>query len=114
MTLKEATQDIVKQFSRVDRLQIERRFTAWLEAQHSLGKKPVSTVAVNAETAGAVNKVRAEFQLEQVKKIRIRDLSIVTAKVRPCAFTLDLDAAERSLTQKAVVARERQQTRDAR
>src|SRR6185369_3255282 len=81
MTLKEPAQNIVQQFSRIDRLQIERCFTAWLEPQHSLRKKPVCTVAVNAEAAGAVNKVRTEFEFEQVQKIGIRDLSIVTAEV---------------------------------
>src|SRR6185295_20028487 len=114
MTLKEATQNIVQQFSCIDRLQIESRFPTRFETQYSLREETIWTIAVDAETTGAVDKVGTEFEFEKVEKIRIGNLSIVTTKVRPGALTLDLDASERRFTEKTVVACERQQARDAR
>src|SRR4029077_19571129 len=54
MPLKKATQNVMQQLARVDRLQIERRLAAWLKFQHSLSEKPISTIAVKTEAAGAV------------------------------------------------------------
>ncbi len=114
MTFKEAAQNVVQQFACVDRLEIERRFTARLESQHALRKEAIRTIAVDAETAGAVNEVRSKLLVQQSQQIRIGDLAVVRTKSRAGAFALDLDAPQRSVAEKTVVARERQQSLDSR
>src|SRR6185369_15029370 len=54
MLLKKAPQDIVQQLARIDGLQVESRFAARLEAQHAIAKKSERTIAIGAQTTGAV------------------------------------------------------------
>jgi len=64
MTLEEASQDVVQKFSCVNRLQVERRFAARFESQHSLREEAIRAVAINTQTARAVNEVRAKLQFQ--------------------------------------------------
>src|SRR5205085_8529534 len=114
MALEEAAQDVVKQLSGVDRLKIERSLAAWLEPQHALGGKAIRTVAVDTQTAGAVNEIRTKLVVQQPQQIRIRNLTIIWTKPWACALALDLDASQRSVTQETIIACKRQQTRDSR
>ena len=81
--LKEAAQDVVQQFAGVDGLKIERRFAARFKLQHSLPKKAISTIAISAQTAGTVNKLRAEPLFQQSEQMRIGNLAVVWSKTVP-------------------------------
>src|SRR5690242_12514362 len=114
MLFEKSTQDIVQQLARVDRLQVERRFAAWFESQHALREEAIRTVAVDAETARTVHKVRPKPLLQRVEQMRIRDLAVVWTKLPPAAFPFDLDAAQSGVADVAVVACEREQTCNSR
>jgi hypothetical protein len=64
MPFKKPAENIVKQFSRVDRLQVECGFAARFETQHSLRIETIRTIAVDAEAARTVNKLRTELVVQ--------------------------------------------------
>src|SRR6185369_4860780 len=103
-----------QQLASVDCLKIECRFTTRLQPQDPLRKKSIRAVAINTEAARTVNEIRSELELEQMQQIWIGNLAIVATKVRPGTFTLDVDAPQSCVTQKAVISRQRQQSQDAR
>ena len=70
-------------FAGVDGLQIERRFAARLELQHALPKETVGAIAIDAQTAGAVNEVSAKPLVQQCDQIRIGNLAVVWSKRGP-------------------------------
>jgi hypothetical protein len=79
-----------------------------------LREEAIRAVAVGAEAAGAVNKLRTKLQFYQSQQIGIGDDAVVWTKVRAATFALDLDSSQRSVGDKTVVAREGQQSRDTR
>src|SRR5947207_14400386 len=89
MLFKEASQNIVEQFSGVDRLQIERGFRARFKSQYSTREKAKCAVAIAAQTAGAVNVIRSEMTSQHPAQIRVTDLAIIRSK--PLAISLALD-----------------------
>src|SRR5678815_5684745 len=63
MLLKETPQDVMKQFAGIDCLEIESGLSARFEFQNTLAKKTISAVSIDAQSAGAVNKLRTKSLL---------------------------------------------------
>src|SRR5262252_3362189 len=80
MVFKKPAQDVVQQFAGVDRLQIERGFAARLKPQDAVAEKPEGAISIGAQTAGAVDMLRAEVLLQHPSQVRIRDLAIIRSE----------------------------------
>ena len=114
MLFKKATQDVVQQFARVDRLQVQRRFAARFELQHALAKEAVSAISIGAQAAGTVNKLGAKSLVQQSQQMRIGNLAVVRSKPRACALAFNLDATQSRTAQEPIIARQGEQAFDAR
>src|SRR6266576_1093097 len=95
MLLKKAPQNIVQQFSRVNRLQIQSGFAARLDPQNPIAKKSERTIAVGAQAAGAVNMVSSEMPRQHQPQIIIRDFPIEWAKPSAVPLMLNVDPVPR-------------------
>src|SRR5437588_4865543 len=95
MLFKEAPQNIVQKFTRVDRLQIERGFRARFKSQYSTREKAKCAVAIAAQTAGTINVFRSEMTSQHPAQIRITDLAIIRSKPLAISLALDSDALPR-------------------
>src|SRR5690242_10588120 len=95
MLFKKAPQNVVQQFSRVNRLQIEGGFAARLNPQHAIAEKSERTIAKGTETAGAVNVFRAEMPRQHQAEIFVGDFAVIWTKPFAMTLMLNLDPVPR-------------------
>src|SRR5438045_7728055 len=93
MLFKEAPQNIVQEFARIDGLEIECRFSAGFNLQHPIGEKSEFAISVITQTAGAVNVARPEMSRQHLSQIGVRYFTVKWSEPLAVAVLFDLHAS---------------------